>query len=100
MRPDLVAYINVTAASYSVKADERVIEVNWAGAVTVTLPSANAALALSGESTAAANNTVATKDAETVDDHYGADWCSVDWEVERTGVSEIWATIRGGAGNA
>ena len=39
-RPVLEAYVNVTAATYIAKAGDRVIGVNRAGGVTVTLPTA------------------------------------------------------------
>jgi len=73
LRPVLDAYVNVTAASYTAKAGDRVIGVNRAGAVTVTLPTAEVrkgrVYTVKDESGAAATNniTVATEGAETID---------------------------------
>ena len=39
-RPVLEAYASVTGAAYSAKAGDRVIGINRAGAVTITLPTA------------------------------------------------------------
>ena len=73
MRAVLEAYVNVTAASYTAKAGDRVIGVNRAGAVTVTLPTAEVRkgriYTVKDESGAAATNniTVATEGSETID---------------------------------
>ncbi|MCH7936542.1 MAG: hypothetical protein IH994_05540, partial [Proteobacteria bacterium] len=67
MRAVLEAYVNVTAASYTAKAGDRVIGVNRAGAVTVTLPTAQVRkgriYTVKDESGSAASNniTVATE---------------------------------------
>jgi len=67
------AYVNVTAATYAAKAGDRVIGVNWAGAVTITLPTAEVrkgrVYTVKDESGAAATNniTVATEGSETID---------------------------------
>jgi len=73
LRPVLEAYVNVSAATYTAKAGDRVIGVNRAGAVTVTLPTAEVrkgrSYTIKDESGAAATNniTVATEGAETID---------------------------------
>jgi len=86
LRSVLEAYVTVTAATYTAKAGDRVIGVNRAGAVTVTLPSAEVrkgrTYTIKDESGAAATNniTVATEGSETIDgsatdvisDNYGA----------------------------
>ena len=86
LRPVLEAYVNVTAATYTAKAGDRVIGVNRAGTVTVTLPAAEVRkgrhYTVKDESGAAATNniTVATEGAETIDgavtgtiaDNYGS----------------------------
>ncbi|MDV2504633.1 MAG: hypothetical protein RX318_11865, partial [bacterium] len=66
-------YVGVTDASYSILTTDRVIGVNRAGAVTVTLPSAGAVAGrtyiVKDESGAAGTNniTVATEGSETID---------------------------------
>ena len=86
LRPVLESYVNVTAASYTAKAGDRVIGVNRAGTVTVTLPTAEVRkgriYTVKDESGAAGSNniTVATEGSETIDgsvtdvisDNYGA----------------------------
>ena len=72
-RSVLEAYVSVTGATYSAKAGDRVIGVNRAGAVTVTLPTAQLrkgrVYTVKDESGAAATNniTVATAGSETID---------------------------------
>ena len=60
LRPVLEAYVNVTGATYTAKAGDRVIGVNRAGAVTVTLPTSQRRLGrtytVKDESGAAATN--------------------------------------------
>lgn len=86
LRPVLEAYVAVTGATYTAKAGDRVIGVNRAGVVTVTLPTAQLRpgriYTVKDESGAAAANniTVATEGSETIDgaatdtiaDNYGA----------------------------
>lgn len=86
LRSVLEAYVTVTAATYTVKAGERLIGVNRAGTVTITLPTAQLragrTYTIKDESGAAATNniTVATEGSETIDgaatdvisDNYGA----------------------------
>lgn len=73
LRPVLETYVNVTAAAYTAKAGDRVIGVNRAGAVTVTLPTTEVrkgrVYTVKDESGAAATNniTVATEGSETID---------------------------------
>lgn len=73
LRTVLEAYPSVTTASYSAKAGDRVIGVNRAGTVTVTLPTAEVRpgriYTVEDESGAAASNniTVATEGSETID---------------------------------
>jgi hypothetical protein len=89
-RPPIFAdrenYSSVTDATYTAKGGDRVIGVNRAGAVTVTLPSAEVrpgrTYTIKDESGAAASNniTIATEGSETIDgsatdvisDNYGA----------------------------
>ena len=66
-RPVLEAYVDLTAAIYTAKAGDRVMAVNRAGIVTVTLPTAEARRGRqytvkdeSGAAAAANNITVAT----------------------------------------
>ena len=72
-RTVLEAYVNITAATYTAKAGDRVIGINRAGEVTVTLPTAEVRpgriYTVKDESGAAATNniTVATEGAETID---------------------------------
>jgi len=67
------AYVNVTAATYTAKAGDRVIGVNRSGTVTITLPTAEVrkgrTYTVKDESGAAATNsiTVATEGSETID---------------------------------
>jgi hypothetical protein len=67
------AYVGVTGAAYTAKAGDRVICVNRAGAVTVTLPSAEVRpgrqYSVKDESGSASSNnvTVATEASETID---------------------------------
>ena len=69
----LVGYVNVTDATYTIKASDRIIGVNRAGVVTVTLPTALVAAGrryiIKDESGAAAANniTVDTEGAELID---------------------------------
>ena len=86
LRSVLDAYVNITAAAYNAKAGDRMIEVNRAGAVTITLPTAQLragrSYTIKDESGAAATNniTVATEGSETIDgsatdtisDNYGS----------------------------
>jgi len=86
LRGVLEAYVSVTAATYTGKAGDRVIGVNRAGAVTITLPTAEVrkgrVYTVKDESGAAATNniTVDTEGSETIDgsatdvlsDNYGA----------------------------
>ena len=86
LRSVLEAYVTVTAATYTAKAGERLIGVNRAGTVTITLPTAQLragrTYTIKDESGAAATNniTVATEGSETIDgaatdvisDNYGA----------------------------
>lgn len=73
LRPVLEAYVNVTAASYTAKAGDRIIGVNRAGTVTVTLPTAEVRkgrnYTVKDESGAAATNniTVTTQGSDTID---------------------------------
>jgi len=73
LRPVLEAYTAVTGATYTAKAGDRVIGVNRAGAVTVTLPTAEVrpgrVYTVKDESGAAATNniTVATEGSENID---------------------------------
>ena len=73
LRSVLEAYVNITAATYTAKAGDRVIGVNRAGAVTVTLPTAEVrrgrVYTVKDESGAASSNniTVATEGSETID---------------------------------
>ena len=91
LRSVLEAYVNVTAVSYTAKAGNRVIGVNRAGVVTLTLPTAEVrkgrVYTVKDESAAAttSNITVATEGAETIDgsatgaiaDNYGSiTYCS------------------------
>ena len=85
-RPVLEAYGGIIGAAYTAKAGDRVIGVNRAGAVTITLPTSQVRLGriytVKDESGAAASNniTVATEGSETIDgsatdvisDNYGA----------------------------
>lgn len=72
-RPVLEAYKAVAGATYTAKAGDRVIGVNRAGAVTVTLPTAEVrpgrVFTVKDESGAAATNniTVATEGSENID---------------------------------
>jgi hypothetical protein len=80
------SYVSVTGATYAAKAGDRLIGVNRAGTVTITLPSAQLragrTYTVKDESGAAASNniTVATEGSETIDgsatdvisDNYGA----------------------------
>ena len=72
-RPVLEAYKNVTDATYTAKAGDRVVGVNRAGVVTVTLPSAEVRkgriYTVKDESGSAASNniTIATEGSETID---------------------------------
>jgi len=72
-RSVLEAYVSVTGATYTAKAGDRVIGVNRAGAVTVTLPTAQLrkgrVYTVKDESGAAATNniTVATEGSENID---------------------------------
>jgi len=67
------AYVSVTGATYTAKAGDRIIGVNRAGIVTITLPTAQLRpgriYTVKDESGAAATNniTVATEGAETID---------------------------------
>lgn len=85
LRSVLEAYANITTATYTAKAGERVIGVNRAGAVTVTLPSAEVRkgriYTVKDESGAAASNniTVATEGSETIDGS-ATDVISVNYE--------------------
>ena len=86
LRPVLEAYVTVTSAAYSARAGQRLIGVNRAGTVTITLPTAQLragrSYTIKDESGAAATNniTVATEGSETIDgsatdvisDNYGA----------------------------
>ncbi len=73
LRSVLEAYVNITNATYTAKAGDRVIGVNRSGAVTITLPSAQVrqgrVYTVKDESGAAAANniTVATEGSETID---------------------------------
>ena len=73
LRTVVESYFSVTAATYAAKAGDRLIGVNRAGAVTVTLPTAQLragrAYTVKDESGAAATNniTVATEGSETID---------------------------------
>ena len=72
-RSVLEAYTPVTAATYTAKAGDRLIGVNRAGVVTVTLPSAQVyagrLFTIKDESGDASTNniTVATEGSETID---------------------------------
>ena len=86
LRSVLEAYVNITAATYTAKAGDRVIGVNRAGAVTITLPTAEVrkgrTYTIKDESGAGATNniTVATEGSENIDgsatdtiaDNYGS----------------------------
>ena len=86
LRTVVESYVSVTAATYAAKAGDRLIGVNRAGAVTITLPTAQLragrTYTVKDESGAAATNniTVATEGSETIDgsatdvisDNYGA----------------------------
>ena len=67
------AYVSVTGATYAARAGDRLIGVNRAGAVTITLPTAQLragrTYTVKDESGAAASNniTVATEGSETID---------------------------------
>lgn len=69
----LEAYVNITGATYAAKAGDRVIGVNRAGTVTVTLPTAQLrpgrVYTVKDESGDASSNniTVATEGSETID---------------------------------
>lgn len=69
----LEAYVSITAATYTAKAGDRLIGVNRAGVVTVTLPTAQVnkgrSYTIKDESGAAATNniTVATEGSENID---------------------------------
>ena len=73
LRSVLEAYVNVTTAAYTAKAGDRVIGVNRAGAVTITLPTAEVrkgrTYTIKDESGAAATNTITvdTEGSETID---------------------------------
>ena len=73
LRSVLEAYVNVAVATYTARAGDRVIGVNRAGAVTITLPTAEVrtgrTYTIKDESGSAATNniTVATEGAETID---------------------------------
>jgi hypothetical protein len=73
MRPVLDAYVSVTGASYTAKGGNRLIGVNRAGVVTITLPSTQLrfgrSYTIKDESGAAATNniTLATEGSETID---------------------------------
>ncbi|MCH8297178.1 MAG: hypothetical protein IH873_03855 [Chloroflexi bacterium] len=85
LRPFMEAYTAVTGAAYTAKAGDRVIGVNRAGTVTVTLPTAQLRpgriYTVKDESGAAATNniTVATEGAETIDGS-ATDVIDVDYE--------------------
>lgn len=86
LRTVIESYVSVTAATYAARAGDRLIGVNRAGAVTVTLPTAQLRAGrnytVKDESGAASTNniTVATEGSETIDgsatdvisDNYGA----------------------------
>ena len=86
LRTAIESYVSVTGATYAAKAGDRLIGVNRAGTVTITLPSAQlragCTYTVKDESGAAASNniTVATEGSETIDgsatdvisDNYGA----------------------------
>jgi len=86
LRTVVESYVSVTSATYAAKAGDRLIGVNRAGAVTITLPTAQLragrTYTVKDESGAAATNniTVATEGSETIDgsatdvisDNYGA----------------------------
>ena len=73
LRSVLEAYVNVTAATYTAKAGDRIIGVNRAGAVTITLPTAEVrkgrTFTIKDESGAAATNniTIDTEGSENID---------------------------------
>ena len=73
LRSVMEAYVNVTAATYTAKAGDRLIGVNRAGAVTITLPTAEVRkgrfYTIKDESGAAATNniTVSTEGSQTID---------------------------------
>ena len=85
LRPVLEAYVSVTGAAYAAKAGDRVIGVNRAGIVAITLPTAQLRpgriYTVKDESGAAATNniTVATEGAETIDGS-ATDAIDVDFE--------------------
>ena len=72
-RPVLESYVHITGATYTAKAGDRFIGVNRAGAVTVTLPTAEVrkgrVYTIKDESGAAASNniTIDTEGSETID---------------------------------
>jgi hypothetical protein len=86
LRTTIESYVSVTGVTYAAKAGDRLIGVNRAGTVTITLPSAQlragCTYTFKDESGAAASNniTVATEGSETIDgsatdvisDNYGA----------------------------
>ena len=73
LRGVLEAYVSVTAATYTAKGGDRLIGVNRAGVVTITLPTAQVnngrSYTIKDESGAAATNniTVATEGSENID---------------------------------
>ena len=73
LRTVMESYVNVTGAAYTAKAGDRLIGVNRAGVVTITLPTAQLragrTYTLKDESGAATTNniTVATAGSETID---------------------------------
>lgn len=85
LRPVLEAYVNVSGATYTAKAGDRVMGVNRAGAVTITLPTPEVRrgriYTVKDESGAAASNniTVATEGSETIDGS-ATDVISVNYE--------------------
>ncbi len=114
-RAVLEPYVNVTASAYTAKGGDRVIGVNRAGAVTVTLPTtevrAGRTYTIKDESGAASTNniTVATEGTETIDgsaaDLITADYGSKtyysdgsNWfEAPATLVTKTLTAARGGA---
>lgn len=99
LRRVLEAYVSVTAAAYTAKGGDRLIGVNRAGAVTITLPTAQLRLGrtytIKDESGAAATNniTVATEGSETIDgvatDTIGENYGSKTYYSDRTN----WFTV-------
>ena len=73
LRSVLMTYVNVTAATYTAKGGDRLIGVNRAGTVTITLPTVQVrkgrVYTIKDESGAAATNniTVAAEGSETID---------------------------------